>query len=193
MDPLIRIEQTLRQHVEAVEGVLTQHRELIAAVASDLADTFARGNKVLVCGNGGSACDAMHFAGELVGRFVKDRTPLPALALTADPGILTAVGNDYGFEHIFERQVRAHGKAGDMLIGISTSGASQNVLMAFNAANALDMQTVLLTGIRGKDNTNAQRVIWVPSDITAHIQECHITILQLMVALVESKLFYSNE
>lgn len=192
MNPLTRIEHTLRLHMEAVEGCFTQHRDVMATVGGLLADALSKGNKILVCGNGGSACDAMHFAGELVGRFVLDRTPLPAIALTADPGILTAVGNDYGFEHVFERQVRAHGRAGDVLIGISTSGNSRNVLLALEAAASLTMQTVLLTGIRGKDKLSGGHTIWVPSDITAHIQECHIAILQLMVALIEDKLFYNN-
>ena len=193
MNPHTRIEHALRQHIEAVEGCLTQQRDVIVAVSLELAAALQQGNKILVCGNGGSACDAMHFAGELVGRFVLDRTPLPAIALTADPGILTAVGNDYGFEQIFERQVRAHGRAGDVLIGISTSGASRNVLLAIEAAQALNMQTLLLTGIRGKDKMQTGHTIWVPSDITAHIQETHITILQLMVAIIEDKLFYNNK
>lgn len=192
MELRARIEQTLRMHQEAVQGCIELHHVIIQRVGEVLAETFEAGGKVLACGNGGSACDAMHFAGECVGRFVSDRRPLPAIALTADPGILTAVGNDYGFEQIFERQVRAHGKAGDVLIGISTSGSSQNVLNALQAARELDMYTVLLTGEKAKDSLDAKQVIWVPSDVTAHIQECHIMVLQLLVALTEDKLLYNG-
>lgn len=183
------IEQVLQRHLEAIQGCVAKDGQTIAEIAERLADILARGGKVLSCGNGGSACDAMHFAGELVGRFVSDRTPLPAIALSADPGILTAIGNDYGFEEIFARQVRAHGKSGDMLIAISTSGKSPNVLKALKTARELDMHTVLLTGEKGTEITEAEYMIAVPSATTAHIQETHIFLLQLIIALVEKKLF----
>ncbi len=184
-----RIAQTLEGHIQAVQSCFDLHGEAIATVAQVIATAFQNGQKILVCGNGGSACDAMHFAGECVGRFVSDRTPLPALALTADPGILTAIGNDYGFEVIFERQVQAHGRPRDVLIGISTSGASENVLRALRTAKAEGLYTVMLTGERGQNVSGVDSLIWVPSAITAHIQETHITVLQLLIALVEDILF----
>lgn len=183
------LDASLNSHIAAIEACAQQHSAAIIRAASALAKAFAAGNKVLVFGNGGSACDAMHFAGECVGRFVSDRRPLPALALTADSGIITAIGNDYGFDAIFSRQVRAHAQAGDMCIAISTSGQSPNVLEALKVAGELGLHRVLLTGGKGKDVTLAEEVIAVPSLITAHIQECHIWILQLMIAMVEKKLF----
>lgn len=189
MEPLARIEAARLAHHAAVDGCLKRDAALIAEIAAHMAETFTAGNKVLACGNGGSACDAMHFAGECVGRFVSDRTPLPALALSADPGIITAIGNDYGFEQIFARQVKAHGKAGDMLVAISTSGASPNVLAALTVARELGLKTVLLTSEKAKNTQNIDYVVAVPSSITAHIQETHITLLQLCIALVEDKLF----
>lgn len=187
-NPSELIQSVVTRHVDALQGCMDLHHDAIIAVADDLADIFKSGSKVLSCGNGGSACDAMHFAGECVGRFVNDRQAWPALALSADPGILTAIGNDYGFDHVFARQVEAHGKAGDMLIAISTSGASPNVLKALDTAKSQNLKTVLLTGEKGKNVSNADVVIWVPSPITAHIQEVHITLLQLIIALTENKL-----
>lgn len=188
MEPLTRIAQVRRDHLAAIDGTFERYGDVMAAIGTQLADCLARGNKVLACGNGGSACDAMHFAGELVGRFVNDRKALPAIALTADSGILTAIGNDYGFEEIFARQVRAHGQQGDMLIAISTSGQSQNVLNALEAAKELDMMSVLLTGEKGADVPNVDFCVPVTSSITAHIQETHITILQLIIAIMEDNL-----
>lgn len=176
-------------HQHALEGTIVTCREAILRVGAVMAQTLANGNKILTCGNGGSACDAMHFAGECVGRFVSDRRALPAMALTADPGIITAIGNDYGFEQIFARQVEAHGQPGDMLIGISTSGQSRNVLLALEAAKAKGVYTILLTGEKGKHLTVADEIVAVPSSVTAHIQEMHIFILQSWIALSEQKLF----
>lgn len=188
MDALAIIEHVRQRHLEAVDRCLSEQAETIAAVADKMADCLQSGGKILSCGNGGSACDAMHFAGECVGRFVTDRKALPAIALSADPGILTAVGNDYGFENIFSRQVEAHGAKGDILVAISTSGQSPNVLKAIQTAKTLGLYTVLLTGERGINNEDADVVIAVPSPITAHIQETHITVLQLMIAIIEDKI-----
>lgn len=187
-DAKLLVENVLSNHQKAVEGFFELHQQNIINASHALADVFAAGGKVLSCGNGGSACDAMHFAGECVGRFVNDRQAWPAMALSADPGILTAVGNDYGFDHVFARQVEAHGKQGDMLIAISTSGQSPNVLKALDVAKNMGLGTVLLTGEKGKTVPNLDYNLWVPSLITAHIQEVHITALQLMIALVENKL-----
>lgn len=183
------VAQSLKGHMEAIEGCAQQYEQTIVAVSEAMAASLELGGKLLSCGNGGSACDAMHFAGECVGRFVNDRRALPAIALTADPGILTAVGNDYGFENIFSRQIEAHAKPGDILIAISTSGQSANVLRALEAANRLKVESVLLTGEKGKKVDLATWTIAVPSTITAHIQETHIWLLQLMIAIAENKLF----
>lgn len=183
------VQQALVGHRAAIDGFFAQYEAQMIAYADRLAACFDAGNKVMICGNGGSTCDALHFAGECVGRFVNDRRPLPAIALNADPGILTAIGNDYGFEEIFARQLRAHAKTGDVLIAISTSGQSKNILRVLEEAQALGIHSLLLTGERGKTCKAADEVWAVPSTITAHIQETHITALQLMIALIENKLF----
>ncbi len=183
------IDQSLANHTHAIQSCVARERETIAAIAEAMANCLRAGNHILSCGNGGSACDAMHFAGELVGRFVRDRAPLPAIALSADPGILSAIGNDYGFEQIFARQVHAHGRPGDMLVAISTSGRSANVLAAIDAARERSLISVLLTGEQGAGYAGADWVIAVPSAVTAHIQETHIFLLQLFIALVERSIF----
>ena len=162
----------------------------IIAFAADIAACLKNGGTLLVCGNGGSACDAQHVAGEFVGRFVEDRIALPAIALTADTSILTAVANDYRFEQIFSRQVEAYGKAGDVLIGISTSGASANVLLALEVARSNGLYTVLLTGEKGRAReAYADAVLAVPSLVTARVQEVHSLALHLLTGLVEDLLF----
>lgn len=184
-----RIRLAVERHDQAVHGFFDRYAVSMTAYAEIMAERLAAGHKILACGNGGSACDAMHFAGELVGRFVNDRRPLPAIALSADPGILTAIGNDYGFEMIFSRQVRAHAKPNDLLIAISTSGQSPNILRALAEARDCGMQSLLLTGEKGQVCEQADEIWAVPSSITAHIQETHIMALQLLIALVEDKLF----
>jgi D-sedoheptulose 7-phosphate isomerase len=142
-----------------------------------------------VCGNGGSAADAQHFAAELVGRFTRERRAWPALALTTDTSILTAVGNDYGFDRVFARQVEAHGQPGDVLIGISTSGGSPDVLAAAAAARARGLRTI---GLTGRDGGALGRVVDihlnVPSVSTARTQEVHCTLLHVLCDLVEQDL-----
>lgn len=182
------IQTIAREHVDALNHTFEVHTQDIIELSQKLAACFEAGNKLLLCGNGGSATDALHMAGECVGRFVKDRKALPAMALSADPGILTAVGNDYGFEHVFARQIEAHGNKGDVLIAISTSGTSKNIVKAIETAQACGIYTVLLTGIKGK-GVKADKVIAVASERTARIQEVHITLLQTLIELVERKLF----
>lgn len=155
-----------------------------------IAECLRKGNKVLVFGNGGSAADAQHFAAELVGRFGRDRAPLPAVALTTDTSILTAVANDYGFEEVFVRQVRALGHEGDIVIAMSTSGRSPNVIRAAGAARAAGAVTVALTGGDGGElATLADIAIVVPSSETARIQEVHLAVVHILCELVESSLF----
>jgi D-sedoheptulose 7-phosphate isomerase len=148
------------------------------------ADTIANSGKLLICGNGGSSSDAQHMAAELVGRFKKERAPRPAIALV-DSSILTAVGNDYGFDQVFARQVHALGDIGDCLLAISTSGNSENVIMAAKVAQVLGLTVIALTGKGGKLADLADIAIRVDSTDTARIQEAHILILHLICEALE--------
>lgn len=148
------------------------------------------GGKILLAGNGGSAADAQHIAGEFVSRFAFDRPGLPAIALTTDTSILTAVGNDYGFEKLFARQVQAHGRKGDVFIGYSTSGKSPNVLLAFEAARARGMVCIGLTGNRGGPmQALCEHLLEVPSGDTPKIQEGHLVLGHILCGLVENAIF----
>lgn len=176
-------------HIEAVQGFFAAHEADLAALARRLGEAFRAGGTLLMCGNGGSACDAMHIAGEFVGRFKKERKGLPAIALPADSGIVTAIGNDYGFERIFARQVEAYGRAGDVLIALSTSGGSANVLAALSAARAQGLFTVLMTGESGRTRAGvADLLLAVPSRDTARIQETHLLALHVLAEEVETAL-----
>lgn len=148
------------------------------------------GNKLLFAGNGGSAADAQHWAGELVSRFYYDRPGLPAIALTTDTSILTAIGNDYGYDYTFARQVEALGREGDVLVAISTSGRSKNILRALDAAKERDVRVIGFTGAGGGDMTERCDICFrVPSDETPRIQEGHEFIGHLLCALIESEMF----
>lgn len=155
-----------------------------------LCEALGSGKKVLVMGNGGSAADAQHFAAEIVGRFKMERRALPAIALSTDTSILTAIGNDYGFDRIFIRQVEAHAQPGDVVVGISTSGNSRNVFMALEAAKSVGCRTV---GLLGRDGGSIAAMcdlpLVVPSDNTPRIQEGHITIIHIVCDLLEKQLF----
>jgi D-sedoheptulose 7-phosphate isomerase len=168
------------------------HRESQAALfaAADALRTALRaGRKVLVCGNGGSAADSQHFAAELLGRFARERRAWPALALTTDTSALTAIGNDSGFDRVFARQVEAHGQPGDVLVAISTSGGSPNVLAAVETARARGLATIGLTGHDGGALGHAVDVhLNVPSQSTARTQEVHITVLHVLCDIVEHEL-----
>jgi D-sedoheptulose 7-phosphate isomerase len=167
-----------------------QLRASIAAIADRIARAFRAGGKVLLAGNGGSAADAQHIAAEFLSRFKLDRSPLPALALTTDSSVLTAIGNDYGFANVFERQVRGLGRAGDVFIGLSTSGRSENVVAALRAARELSLVTVGFTGNSGGDMRGLCDFIYaVPSDDTALIQQVHLVAAHVVCLLVEQDLF----
>lgn len=154
--------------------------------------TIQTGGNLFSCGNGGSHCDAMHFAEELTGRYRKDRKPLGALAL-GNPSHVTCVSNDYGFEHIFSRELAGLGRAGDLLIGLSTSGNSQNVINAFMQAREMKIQTVALLGkTGGKLKELADLAIVIPAETSDRIQEMHIKILHTVIETVERKLFPEN-
>jgi D-sedoheptulose 7-phosphate isomerase len=177
----------------ALKTAYTQHREdWLLAVSDRLADAFRNGNKVLIAGNGGSAADSQHFAAELVVRLTsqRNRSALPAIALTVDSSIITAAANDFGFEHIFSRQVEALGKSGDVFIGISTSGNSENILNAFRVAKRLSLTTFGLCGNAGiKEPALCDLVLAVPSFTTTRVQEEHLFTLHLLAELIESILY----
>ncbi len=163
---------------------------MIVAIAERVVETFRRGGKLLLCGNGGSAADAQHIAAEFVSRFRRERRGLPAIALTTDTSILTAISNDYGYERVFARQVEALGRPGDMVIGISTSGISASVIAAMRAARNGGMATVGLTGASGGTLVDhVDLCLCVPSHNTARIQEVHITVAHVVCEIVERTLF----
>jgi D-sedoheptulose 7-phosphate isomerase len=165
---------------------LEQQVDLVAEAAEMMTAALKAGHKILFCGNGGSAADSQHLAAELMGRYLRDRKPLPAVSLTVDTSALTAIGNDYGFDEIFVRQLRGIGVRGDVLVGLSTSGNSENVVKAVKAAKEMGIHTVALTGQSGgKLAAIADICIGVPSDKTNEIQEMHIAIGHLVCGLVE--------
>ena len=152
--------------------------------------TYLNQGKILIAGNGGSAADAQHFAGELVSRFNFDRPPLSAIALTTDSSILTAIGNDYGYVDVFARQIQAHGRAGDVFIAISTSGNSPNILKAIETAKSIGLVVIGLTGRSGgKMKDMCDVCLCAPSDSTPRIQECHLFFEHTLCACIEESLF----
>jgi D-sedoheptulose 7-phosphate isomerase len=161
----------------------------IEAVANLCIEGFKRGNRVLLAGNGGSAADAQHIAAEFVSRFMFDRPGLPAIALTTDTSMLTAIGNDYGYEKLFARQIQANGRAGDIFIGISTSGNSPNVLKAVEAAKEIGITSIGLCGGSGKLKECCEFSLAVPSTSTPRIQESHILIGHMICGIVETRMF----
>ena len=173
----------------AMQQLAAECTDTLANIARLCLDSMRAGGKVMFCGNGGSAADAQHLAAELVGRYKLNRPAYAALALTTDTSILTAVGNDFGYDTVFERQVQGLGRAGDVLIGISTSGNSKNVLLAMQAARAMGIHTVAFTGSGGGAMAQqADLALRVPSDVTNHIQEMHIACGHLLCGLVEKAL-----
>ena len=170
-----------------------QLRAVIHAVADSITDAFRAGRKLLIAGNGGSAADAQHIAGEFLSRLNFDRNPLPAVALTTDSSVLTAIGNDYGFDHTFERQVRGLGQKGDVFIAISTSGRSPNIIAALKAAREAGLVTVGFTGTtaNGTMRPFCDHCLAAPSAETPLIQQIHIVAAHAICGLVERSLFGS--
>ncbi len=183
-----RIRDILRESITAKAYLLYDDALLgkIEEAAVRIIATVKRGGKVLICGNGGSAADSQHFAAELTGRFERERRPLPAVALTTDTSSLTALANDYGFDIVFERQVQALGRRGDILLAISTSGRSPNVLKAVRRAKKMGLGTI---GLAGRDGGGLARAadlsVVVPATATARIQECHLCVIHILCAIVE--------
>lgn len=184
----IKLEQRIEGHFKDSIAVKSKALEImpqsIAEAIGLMYEALSAGKKILACGNGGSAADAQHFAAELVGRFERERKELPAIALTTDTSIITAIGNDYSFDVIFSKQVRALGQPGDILLGISTSGNSRNVIEAINAAHEKGMSIIALTGKDGGkigQLLKAEDVnLCVPADRTARIQETHLLLLHCL-------------
>ena len=163
----------------------------INTTANALVKAFKSGNKVLICGNGGSAADSQHFAAEFVNAFSRDldRKALPAIALSTDTSILTSIANDFEFENIYSRQVEAYGVPGDVLIVLTTSGSSKNCLKAIDTANTMGLTTIAFTKEKGQVSTQSEISIEVPSQNTQHIQECHMLAYHVITELVEDALF----
>ena len=186
MQGLVR--KTLEEHISvarAMEALVPK----IAEAGQICADALRSGKRIYLCGNGGSAADAQHIAAELIGRFVGERRSLPAIALTTDTSALTAIGNDYGYEQVFSRQVEGLAAEGDVLIAISTSGNSSNVLKAVEVAREHGSRVIGMSGKSGGDlHTAVDHSLVVPSDVTARIQEMHIVIGHLLCALIEHHL-----
>ena len=188
MDRLIS--ESLQHSLAAKEALAVSQRDTIKQLAQRMIDTIKRGNKLLIFGNGGSAADAQHMAAEFVNRFMIDRPPLAAIALTTDSSILTSIGNDFSFDDIFSKQILALGKEGDLALGISTSGNSPNVIKAVEAAKGLGMQTAVLTGKDGgRLITLADLTINVPSQVTPAIQEAHPWAEHLLCQIVDEALY----
>lgn len=164
--------------------------KIIEQAAIWVTEAYENGFKTMLAGNGGSAADAQHIAGEFVSRFYFDRPGIPSIALSTDTSILTAIGNDYGFDRLFERQIQAHGREGDVFIGITTSGNSANILKAIEACRERGVKSIILTGNSGgKAAGLSDLCIKVPSDETPRIQESHILIGHIICCIVEEKLF----
>ena len=189
--------QRILAHFQESADLKLRSAAVLSQPISDAIDlmfgALSNGNKILACGNGGSAADCQHFAAELVGRFERERFPLPALALTTDTSIMTAIGNDYSYREIFSKQVQAFGQAGDILLALSTSGNSANVLAAVEAALEREMRVVALTGKDGgelgKMLTDADVHICVPHNRTARIQEVHLVAIHCICDGIDVALF----
>lgn len=185
----MNIENVINEHIDAVTLLKRNNIVEINNMAEICKQAILNGNKILLCGNGGSAADSQHIAAEFVGRFVKERKGLPSIALTTDTSILTAIGNDYGYDEIFRRQVEALGNFGDVLIGISTSGNSKNVIKAFEFAKDKGLKVLALTGRNdSKMSEIADVTVKVPAKVTARVQECHIMIGHIICEYIDEGL-----
>lgn len=181
------LESTLAESLEIKRMFLVENSDSLQKAAKSIADSVRKGNKLLICGNGGSAADAQHIAAEMVGRMLVERKPLPAIALTTDSSNLTAIGNDYGYEHVFSRQVQALARQGDVLLAISTSGKSPNVLAACREARALGCSVIGLTGGSGGELAGACDILLSArlGKNSSRIQETHLFALHSIVDLMD--------
>ena len=181
--------RSLEEHLKTIQALIDSRLTEIAAAGSVIWEALRSGNKILLCGNGGSAADAQHIAAELVGRYEQQRRAFPAISLTTDTSALTAVSNDYGYEEVFARQVEALAVAGDVLVAISTSGKSPSIVKAADQARARGCRTIALTGCSGEPLTaHCDLAVVVPSDRTSRVQEAHITIGHLWCEMFDRAL-----
>lgn len=191
MDNTNIIRQRISDSIEAKQSLLADSTtiEIISSLADKIVECISNGGKLVLCGNGGSASDALHFAGEIVGRFVKERKAWPAVVLNADVATITAIANDYGYDEVFARQAEGHVNPGDVFVGISTSGNSENVYRAQRIAKNIGATTACLVGKDGgKIAKEADFPIIVCNQVTARVQECHINIIHILCELSEAKL-----
>lgn len=185
------MKQSIGESIEVKKGLIENEKLLstLESLTSEIVTAIKSGHKLVLCGNGGSASDALHFAGEIVGRFVRERAAWPAVVLNADVATMTAIGNDYGYDDVFARQAQGHCQEGDVFIGISTSGNSENVLRAVNMAKSKGCKTAALLG---KDGGKIGKVVdyplIVPCNTTARVQESHILLIHIMCELSEKEL-----
>ncbi|MDQ5844951.1 MAG: D-sedoheptulose 7-phosphate isomerase [Acidobacteriota bacterium] len=183
------LSQSLQEHLEAIRALLDSKLDDIEQAGLLIVETLAAGNKILLCGNGGSAADAQHIAAELVGRYEQQRRSFPAISLTTDTSALTALSNDYGYEEVFARQIQGLASAGDLLIAISTSGKSPNIVNAVEQARTMKCKTIGLTGVSGEPlASHCDLAVVVPSNRTSRVQEAHITIGHLWCEMVDKLL-----
>lgn len=175
------------EHSETVSRSLQSLHTPITKTAALITDTLTAGRKMIAFGNGGSAAQASHLVGELIGRFHKNRTPLPALALAADSGVVTCIANDFGYPELFERQVNALANQGDVVIGLTTSGCSENVLRGLSAARQKGALTIMLTGDLPLSESPADHVLRVPSAATACVQEVHLMVIHIWCMYIDAK------
>ncbi len=193
MDYLERIKQFFAASIEAKMQAMESISPAILDAASLMVEALLNEKKILSCGNGGSAGDAQHFSSELLNRFERERPPLPAIALTTDSSTLTSIANDYSYEEVFSKQIRALGQEGDVLLAISTSGNSPNVIEAINVAHKRNMKVVMLDGRDGGAMRELMMEgdveICVPSQVTARIQEVHLLVIHCLCDLIDTQLF----
>lgn len=196
MDNISIIKQRITDSVTVKQNLLGNQdfMETVSMLADAIIECISNGGKLVICGNGGSASDALHFAGEIVGRFIKERKAWPAVVLNADMATLTAIANDYGYNDVFARQAEAHVKPVDIFIGISTSGNSENVYRAVLKSKEIGAKTACLAGKNGgKIAAAVDYPIVVPCNVTARVQECHINIIHILCEIAEEKLSNSDD
>jgi D-sedoheptulose 7-phosphate isomerase len=188
------LDEELAAHVAAVQGTVAESSAVVSELVARLCSCFEQEGKLLICGNGGSAADAQHFAAEFMNRFRVDRRPWPAIALSTDSSVLTSIANDAAFDDVFARQVEALGRPGDVLIALSTSGSSANILSALRAARQRGMVTVGFTGEAGAERmiADCDVLLAVPSRDTARIQECHEFVYHFVAGMVEASLLHTT-
>ncbi len=185
-----RIKKIREKHIEVVNRFFEENYEKLENIVSKMEATIKEGGKILIAGNGGSTADALHMSAELIGRFYKEREPIPAIALPSNPSILTEIGNDYDFRYVFKRQIEGLGKKGDIFIAISTSGNSENIIEGLKVAKEMGIYTIGLSGESGgkmRDHTDI--CLCVPSLDTPRIQEVHIMIIHILCEFLEERLY----